>query len=147
MSTQVALAATVAAGAVVALQAPVNARLADGVGTLPSAAVNFLVGTIALVLLVVVLRQTRDVRAVSSVPWYYVVGGGVFGAIYVTTVLVTVRGLGAGGVTAATLTGQLAASVVIDQFGLLGVAKQPITLAKIAGVLLLAAGVYLIVRE
>ena len=54
--------------------------------------------------------------------------GGLLGAAYVTTVLVTVRTLGAGGVTAATITGQLTMSVVVDQFGWLGVEKEPITL-------------------
>ncbi|MEA2467235.1 MAG: hypothetical protein QOJ57_1361, partial [Thermoleophilaceae bacterium] len=36
---------------------------------------------------------------------------------------------------------------VLDQFGLLGLAKQPLTVAKLAGVVLLAAGVFLIVRD
>ena len=65
-------------------------------------------------------------RQVGDVPWYYLIGG-LLGAVYVTTVLVTVRTLGAGGVTAATIAGQLTISVVVDQLGLLGVAQQPIT--------------------
>ena len=48
---------------------------------------------------------------------------------------------------AATIAGQLSASVVLDQFGLLGLPKDPITVGKVIGVVLLAAGVYLIVRE
>ena len=43
--------------------------------------------------------------------------GGVLGAVYVTTVLMTVRDLGAGGVTAATIAGQLTMSVLIDRAG------------------------------
>ncbi|HEX8206983.1 MAG TPA: DMT family transporter, partial [Solirubrobacteraceae bacterium] len=82
----------------------------------------------------------------TSLQWYYLTGG-VLGAAYVTTVLVTVRELGAGPVVAATIAGQLSASVVLDQFGLLGLPKDPITLGKVIGVLLLAAGVYLVVRE
>ncbi len=54
----------------------------------------------------------------TDVRWYYLIGG-LLGAAYVTTVLLTVRTLGAGGVTAAT----------------------------VAGIALLAAGVFLIVRE
>ena len=61
--------------------------------------------------------------------------------------LVTVRTLGAGGVTAATIAGQLTMSVVVDQFGWLGVEKDPIALAKVVGLVLLAAGTFLIVRE
>ncbi len=78
--------------------------------------------------------------------WYYLTGG-LLGAAYVTTVLVTVRSLGAGGVVAATVAGQLTLGMIVDQFGLLGVEKSPITALKVVGVLLLAAGTFLIVRE
>lgn len=68
-------------------------------------------------------------------------------AAQITSVLVTVRHLGAGGVVAATIAGQLAISVVIDQFGLLGVQRDPATALKLLGVVLLALGTYLVVRE
>ena len=59
---------------------------------------------------------------------------------------VTVRTLGAGGVTAATIAGQLTMSVIVDQFGLLGVARDPTTAPKVLGLVLLAAGTFLVVR-
>jgi transporter family-2 protein len=65
----------------------------------------------------------------------------------VTSVLVTVRTLGAGGVVAATIAGQLSMSVIVDHFGWLGVERQPITAVRFAGILLLAAGVFLVVRD
>jgi uncharacterized membrane protein YdcZ (DUF606 family) len=37
--------------------------------------------------------------------------------------------------------------VLIDQLGAFGVDRHPVTLARIAGIALLAAGVLLIVRE
>jgi transporter family-2 protein len=83
---------------------------------------------------------------VRHVSWIYLTGG-VLGAAYVTVALVAVRTLGAGGVTAATFAGQLALSLVVDQLGVLGVARQPITASKVFGVALLVAGVYLIVRD
>ena len=89
------------------------------------------------------LGQIAEVR---GVPWYYLIGG-LLGAAYVTSILVTVRTLGAGGIVAATVAGQLALSVVVDHFGLIGVTKQPITLAKVVGVVLLGVGTYLVVRD
>ena len=56
-----------------------------------------------------------------------------------TTALVAVRSLGAGGVTAATIAGQLTLSLVIDQLGILGVDKQPITWERVLGVALARA--------
>ena len=74
--------------------------------------------------------------------WYYLIGG-LLGAAYVTTVLITVRTLGAGGVTAATIAGQLTLSVIIDRLGVLGLEKQGLSFSRLAGVALLAAGTFL----
>jgi bacterial/archaeal transporter family-2 protein len=138
---------TALVGGLIALQAPINSQLGRSVGTFQAAFVSFALGTLLLALVASLARggfgQVAEARHLS---WYYLTGG-VLGAAYVTTVLVTVRSLGAGPVVAATIAGQLTASVVIDQFGLLGVARAPITIGKILGVVLLALGVWLIVRE
>ena len=55
--------------------------------------------------------------------------------------------LGAGGVTAAVIAGQLSASVVLDRLGVLGLDERAITWEKLLGIALLAAGTVLIVRE
>ena len=68
------------------------------------------------------------------------------GAAYVFTALVTVSSIGAGGVAAATITGQLTASIVLDRLGVLGLEQTPITLERLLGVALLLAGTFLIVR-
>ena len=139
--------ATLAAGGLIALQAPLNSELGHSVGTLAAASVNFVVGTVILVALVLVAGGGyANVSEAGSLPWYYVLGGGILGAAYVTVALVTVRSLGAGGVTAATLAGQLAASLVIDRAGVLGLAEREITLPRVAGVVLLLVGTYLVVR-
>jgi transporter family-2 protein len=65
----------------------------------------------------------------------------------VATTLVAVRELGAGGVTAAVIAGQLALSVVIDRLGVLGLDERAVTLEKLLGIALLAAGTVLIVRD
>jgi transporter family-2 protein len=65
----------------------------------------------------------------------------------VTVALLAVRPLGTGGVIAATIAGELSVAVLIDQLGLFGVARHPVSLGRVAGILLLAAGVVLIVRD
>ena len=143
----VAVLATVAAGGLVALQAPINSVLGKSVGTFAAASVNFAVGTCVLVAITLVLAGGfGDLGEGRGLDWYYWVGGGLVGAAYVTTVLLTVRELGAGGVTAATITGQLAASVAIDRAGVLGLERTPITTSRVLGVLLLVAGTILVVR-
>jgi transporter family-2 protein len=68
------------------------------------------------------------------------------GAIYVFNALVAVSAVGAGGVAAATIFGQLAASVAIDRLGLFGLDEIPLTPERIVGVVLLLAGTVLVVR-
>jgi transporter family-2 protein len=141
----VAALATAIVGGMIALQAPINSGLGKAVGTLPAAAISFTVGTVLLVGLVAVSGQLDSIPEAVNVRWYYLLGG-LLGAAYVTTVLLTVRTLGAGGVTAATVSGQLTASLVIDRLGLLGLDETPITLGRVIGVALLITGTVLVIR-
>jgi transporter family-2 protein len=142
----VAVGLTAICGGLIALQAPINSTLGKRIGTLPAASVSFAIGTVLLIGLALIFGggfgRLGEARHLS---WIYLMGG-VLGAAYVTTVLVTVRTLGAGGVTAATIAGQLTAAVVVDQLGILGVEKQVITAPRVAGIALLAAGTFLVVR-
>jgi len=51
-----------------------------------------------------------------------------------------VRTLGAGGVVAATVTGQVIVSAVLDRYGVLGLDKSPLTPLRIGGFMLLLIG-------
>ncbi len=146
MDKWVAVAATVVAGGLVALQAPINSQLGKTVGTFAAASVSFAIGLAVLVAITLVAGGFGDVARAADLRWYYLTGG-LLGAAYVSCVLVTVRHLGAGGVTAATITGQLSMSVVVDHLGWLGVERDPVDLTKVAGLVLLAAGTFLIVRQ
>ena len=143
--TVVAAAATACVGGLIALQAPINSHLGKATGTFPAALISFLVGTVALLAIVIVTGHLHEMSGIGDVRWHYLLGG-VLGAAYVTTVLLTVRTLGAGGVTAATVAGQLTAAMVVDRLGVLGLEKTPITAARVIGVLLLFAGTALVIR-
>ena len=139
--------ATVVAGGLVALQAPINSTLGKSVGTFAAASVSFAIGLAVLVTITLVAGGGfGDVSNAGELRWYYLTGG-LLGAAYVTTVLLTVRELGAGGVTAATIAGQLTMSIFIDRAGLLGLEDRGLTAQRMLGIALLAAGTVLIVRE
>ena len=65
--------------------------------------------------------------------WYYWLIGGLAGVVIVTTTLITVRELGAGGVTAAIIAGQLTFSLVLDRLGVLGLPERALTWQKLWG--------------
>jgi bacterial/archaeal transporter family-2 protein len=146
VNKEVAVALTAIAGGLVAMQAPINSGLGKAVGTFAAAAISFLVGTAVLLLIAALSSSHVHLGGASGLSWYYFTGG-LLGAAYVTTVLVSVRTLGAGGVTAATIAGQLSTAVVLDRLGILGLSQKPLSLGRIVGVALLALGVFLIVRD
>jgi bacterial/archaeal transporter family-2 protein len=132
-------------GGLLALQPAINAALGRTTGNLAAALVSFAIGTLLLAAIVTLSGEADGLGSTFDVPWYYLLGG-VLGAAYVFTSLVTVSSIGAGGVAAATITGQLTASIVLDRLGVLGLEETPITLERVLGVVLLLAGTYLIVR-
>ena len=132
-------------GGLIALQPAVNAGLGKATGNIAAALVSFAVGTVLLAVIVVIAGQAGGVANALDVRWYYLLGGAL-GAAYVFTALVTVSTIGAGGVAAATITGQLTAGIAIDRLGVLGLEETPITATRLAGVALLLAGTYLIIR-
>ena len=136
---------TAAVGGLIALQPPINAGLGRATGSLPAALVSFAVGTLLLALIVALIGQAGGLSSTFDVRWYYLIGG-LLGSAYVTMALIAVSSIGAGGVAAATVTGQLTAAVVIDRLGILGLEQTPLGATRIAGVVLLLAGTYLIVR-
>jgi transporter family-2 protein len=147
MSRGLAVLLGVGAGCLVGMQAPINSRLGKVVGSVQAATFSFLVGTAVLLVVAAFVRGGLGTLGhVGRAPWWALVGG-LLGAVYVTVALVAVRTLGASGLTAVVITGQLVISVVIDRFGLLGIAKQHIGAPRVIGLLLLAAGVVLVVRK
>ncbi len=145
MDRSAAVLLTACAGGLIAVQAPINAGLGKATGSLPAALVSFGVGTIALAAIVVLSGRAGGISSSFDVSWYYLLGG-LLGAVYVTNALIAVSVIGAGGVAAATITGQLTASVLVDRFGLFGLDQVPLDPGRVLGIALLLVGTLLVVR-
>jgi transporter family-2 protein len=147
MDRGVAAILMVVAGGFIALQSPINSHLGRTVGALQGALLSFAVGTVVLLVAALLARGgIGRLGHAGDASWIYWTGG-VLGAGYVTTALLSVRSLGTGGVIAATIAGELTVAVLIDQFGWFGVDQQAITASRVAGIVLLGAGVLLVVRS
>lgn len=145
MDRGLAVVLTAAAGGLIAAQAPINAGLGRSTGSLPAALVSFSIGTLALAAIVILSGKAGGLSSTFDVSWYYLLGG-FLGALYVTNALIAVTAIGAGGVAAATVFGQLTTSVVIDRLGLFGLDQVPLSPERIVGVVLLLVGTVLVVR-
>ena len=147
MSRPLAIVLVAVAGVLVGMQPAVNSRLGQAVGSVPAAAFSFLIGTIALVLIVSLTSEgIGSFGNVGKAPWWAFVGG-LLGGRLCDRRIVAVRTLGVSSLTAIVISGQLAAAIMIDRFGLLGIAKQPIGATRVLGFVLLVAGVVLVVRR
>ena len=110
-----ALLLAVVAGAVVASQAPTNGALGQKIGGLRAALVNFAVGSMVLLVVVLVIGGGLGGLLDDPTRWHYL--GGLAGAFFVTAAVITVAPLGVTLQTAAILLGQFAMSMVIDRYG------------------------------
>jgi bacterial/archaeal transporter family-2 protein len=143
MSRLLAVFATVAVGALVAFQPPVNSELGKRTSVLAAAFISTLIAAIALAVLAVALGEAGHVRDIRHIPLGYLTGG-LLGAALISVSLVTVRTLGAGGVVAATLCGQLVVSAILDRFGVLGLDRVGLTPTRLLGFALLVGGTALV---
>ncbi len=133
------------AGALMPLQAGVNAQLARWVGhPVTASLVSFAVGTLALFAYAAGTRpQLPTLSALASAPWWVWVGG-LFGAVFVTAAAAFAPRLGAATFISITIAGQVLVSILLDHFGVVGFAARPVTALRLLGALLLVAGVLLI---
>ena len=119
-----------------------NASLSNRVGDLGGSLVNHVVGwAVAGGLLAVGLGSGS--AAWAAVPWRAWTGG-VMGVLVVAASNYAVRRAGAATFGVLLVGGQLAASAVIDQFGLFGQSPLAVTPMRLAGLVLLALGAALI---
>jgi transporter family-2 protein len=136
----------IAAGACIAIQAPINALLGRNLG-MPAAAafVSFLAGALVLALVVLVTAafegRAPDWRGPDA--WLYFAGGAI-GTIYVTTSIFLTPRIRAAAVMAFAVSGQLLAGILLDRIGFLGMAVREVSLGRITGAILLVAGALMI---
>lgn len=146
MTTELAAALMVLAGMQIALQPPVNRALGGYVGRLPAILVSFVVGFAVLLAVSVVAGEAGRIEALGSTPPWQLLGG-LCGAFFVTATALTVGRLGAAAVAAATVSGQLVGSLLVDGFGLFGLEREAISLLALAQLVPLIAGTILVTYD
>ncbi len=133
------------AGASVPTQAGINAKLNIYTGSpVIASIISFLAGSATLIIYGLVTRTPLPpMTAFTGAPWWIWIGG-CLGAFYVASCIVIANKVGALSLVALILAGQMIASLILDHFGLIGYKVQPISFLKIAGILLIVAGIYCI---
>ncbi len=134
------------AGAMIALQAPTNVMLARAGGSpVLAALISFAVGTAALLAVWLASGNRPGTAPFAALPWYAWVGG-LYGAIYVAVAAFAAPRLGLASLITIGIGGQVLMALWLDHFGALGLPREPISLARVGGALLVVAGVVLVRR-
>jgi transporter family-2 protein len=143
----VLLATALLVGGLLAVQASANLQLSAAVNTPYGAStVQLMVATGALALLAATVGTFGAVRLVPDVTWWHLLGG-LASPLYITSGILLFPRLGALAAVGLFVTGQVLASVCLDQFGLVGVPREPLTIGTVLGVLAVLAGITLVIRQ
>jgi bacterial/archaeal transporter family-2 protein len=131
-------------GVLLAIQAPTNALLGKASGSSIAAAfISFLIGTMALGAAVAVTSGKLFDPGLKQVPWYAWLGG-FYGAFFVAAAAFAAPRVGLGVFLTAAIAGQLVAALVLDHYGLFGLARHPVNVTRAAGLLLVLVGAVLV---
>jgi bacterial/archaeal transporter family-2 protein len=134
------------AGALISLQAPINAEAAARLGNpIAASTLSFCVGALALVAITTLfLRQDVNFAALKTMPAYLLLSGGLLGAMYVTATLVLAPRIGVAALIALGITGQLIAALLLDRYGLFGLVERDLSLGRVAGAAMVIAGAVMV---
>ncbi|QIK79715.1 DMT family transporter [Sphingomonas piscis] len=135
------------AGGLVAVQAPTNSMIAKAGGSpVLAALVSFAVGTAAL-LAVWLGSGTRPApTSFAGLPTYAWFGG-LYGAVYVAAAAFAAPKIGLAALLTIAIAGQITMALLLDHYGALGLARAPINFGRVAGAVLVVAGVLLVRRS
>jgi len=136
---------TAVGGVATALQAHFMGLLDRHVGTLESVFITYFSGGVLIGLVMLVLRG-GNLAAASSAPWYAYTAGAL-GLIIVGALAFSAPRLGLVAAFTVFVAAQFAMGALVDHFGWLGSAVRPITASKMAGMAVVLAGIWLILRD
>ena len=135
-------------GALIPIQAATNAAFSKSIGNpVMTGLMVFLVGLVGMIIYILLSRTSfPNKQQLFSAPAYSYLGG-IIVATYVVMITVLVPRIGVGAAIGFIVTGQILCAVAIDHFGLFHVAVRSISLTRTAGIVLMIAGVYLVMRK
>lgn len=135
------------AGSMVAIQAPTNSLLAKAGGSpVLAALISFAVGTVALFVVWLLSGNRPAGSSFAALPWYAWIGG-LYGAVFVAVAAYAAPKIGITSLITIGIAGQIAMALLLDNFGAMSLAREPINVGRVAGALLVVAGVVLVRRS
>jgi bacterial/archaeal transporter family-2 protein len=135
----------IGAGCALVMQQAVNADLRVSLGSAAWAGfVSYFGGTSCMLILAFAMRDALPSAATAGKSPWLAWTGGFWGTIYIAVSIFLVPRLGTATFVALLVGGQMLSSLLFDHYGLFGLPEHPADLTRIAGAVLLLAGVVLV---
>ena len=127
-------------GTIVSLMSIFNGQLSAITGSYLSTVIIHLSGLMTVIMFMLATRQS--IKFNKETPKFAYLGG-VIGVSTTLFQVIAVGSIGTAAMTALSLLGQMCTSIFLEQYGLLGVTKQELTLAKFVGLVIVALLIFL----
>jgi transporter family-2 protein len=142
--TALFLLGSVVLGTGLTLQIAMNTRMrAFASGPFGAALMSFVVGALALAMVLALARAPWPGRELAQAPWWTWCGG-LMGALYVLGAVLIAPRIGPGPLLALVVMGQMSAALVLEHYGWLGTVRHPVSVVRILGVVLIVVGAALV---
>ncbi|MBU5227615.1 DMT family transporter [Clostridium senegalense] len=124
-------------GSLISVMITFNSQLEGKVGSMYSLIIIHLVGLIAIILIMIIKRESVSIK--RDVPKYLFLGGAVGVALTLSNII-TIGGIGVTLTTSLAVFGQLIFSSCIDHYGLFGMKKYKFNIKKLMGFTIIIVG-------
>lgn len=143
-----AMTLTALAGATLAVQVGLNATMRQHAGSpMAAALINFAVGTVFLFVAVLLGRNSlATVAGAAAAPWW-AWGAGILGGLYIAASAAFGPMIGGATFLALIVAGQMVAALALDHYGVLGFPVRTLDSWRVAGALLVVAGMFLLAKS
>ncbi|KAF0244367.1 MAG: hypothetical protein FD180_2624 [Planctomycetota bacterium] len=132
----------VLAGIAGSFQSSANAGLSQKVGLGAALVVNTSI-VLAGTLIFFFARSPHANFFPAGTPWTLYIGG-LCGFVIILSLALVFPKIGVAWAIALVVLGQSAAALIIDHYGLMGMPKDPLTISRVAGIVLVCSGVALL---
>ena len=132
-------------GMATVLQAHFMGIMDKRIGTLESVFITYFGGGL-LIGVIMLIQRGGHLGSGATVPWYAYTSG-VLGLVIVGTLAYSAPRLGLVAAFTVFITAQFLMGALVDQFGWMGAEARPLNLARLAGMVLLLTGTWLITRN
>lgn len=135
-------------GIAMTFQTAINSQLREYLySPLQAALLSFLVGTIALAAMVFFQPAEKpNLDTLQQIPWFLWLGG-CLGGYAISVSIYTAPKLGFLTLSGLIIFGQIATSMIVDQYGLLGTEKTPVNWQRLLGGVVIFTGVLLTLQR